>query len=266
MGSSWSLKERLFARLWRGQITRIGKRALFGGGRVMVLSRNLKDQLLDLYGSPAAPLEINPPGVDSRRFAPGERDPDLARRFGLRPGTVVLLQVGRLSPEKNLPFLIRAAAPLLRSGKARLLIAGDGPEKKRLEAAIARENLRDRAVLTGETGRPEDLYRLSDIFVSASRYESFGQTILEAMSSGLPVVALKRSPPEILTAAEEIIREEKSGFCVPAEAGAAREKLKLLIDQPDLRRRMGEAGRAACRADYTWERHVEKLLKPAETA
>jgi len=260
MNSSWSFKEGLFARLWRGRISRIGKRALFGATRVMVLSRNLKLQLESLYGLPGTAIEINPPGVDSERFAPGERDQELARRFDLMPGMVTLLHLGRLSPEKNLVFLIRAAAPLLLPGRVKLLIAGDGPEKKRLEDEIKRKNLRQSVILTGGTDRPEDLYRLSDIFVSSSRYESFGQTMLEAMASALPVVALKRSPPEILTAGEEIIREGKSGFCVPAEIKVLREKLKLLIDNAAIRRKLGNEGRAVSLIEYTWEQHVEKLL------
>ncbi len=265
MSSSWPFQERLWARIWRSQIRRIGKKALFDARRIMVLSRNLKEQLESLYELPPANIEINPPGVDCERFAPGERNPELARRFDLRPETVTLLHIGRLSPEKNLSFLIRAVTPLFESRKVKLLIAGDGPEKNKLEEEIKRGGLQNNIILPGDTDRPEDLYRLSDIFVSSARYESFGQTILEAMASALPVVALKRSPPEILTAGEEIIREGKSGFCVPAEIEAFRDKFKLLIDNADIRREMGMTGRAICLDGYTWKRHIEKLLNRAKT-
>lgn len=265
MRSSWTLKERIWARLWKGQIGRIGKQALFGAGRTVVFSENLKEQLETLHGRPPEIIEINPPGVDLQRFAPGPGNLELARRLRVHPGTVTLLYIGRLSPEKNLTFLIRAVAPLLTAGKAKLVIAGDGSERSRLEGEIRKGGLQNTVILTGGNDQPEELYRLCDIFVSSSRYESFGQTILEAMASALPVVALKRKPPDILTASEEIIRDGETGFCVPAAYQSFREKLTLLINSPRLRRDLGNKGRDVCQTEYTWQRHIDRLLNRPET-
>jgi glycosyltransferase involved in cell wall biosynthesis len=255
-------KERAFFRLWEKQIRAVERRAIEGARRIVVFSRVMRDQLESAYGVSPARVEINPPGVDTGKFSPGEKNPDLARRWGLDLRVPVVLCVIRLSAEKNLSFLVESTAPLLKSDRCRLLLVGEGPSRARLEAKTREMGLEGKVVFTGRADFPERYYRLADVFVSPSRYEPFGQVLIEAMASGIPVIALKSDPPRISTAAEEIIEDGGSGFVVPEEPVVLRQKLELLLGNKELRLKMGEKGREICLKKFTWEKHLSGLLAP----
>jgi glycosyltransferase involved in cell wall biosynthesis len=259
-----SLKERLFFRFWKKQIRELEGNALRSASRIMVFSRLLGKALAEEYGIPAEKMEINPPGVDALRFSPGERSDALARTLSLPPGSKIVLALGRLSPEKNIPFLIASLRPLLRARACALLLIGDGPSRTEVEKIRKEQGLEREIILAGQTDHPEGYYRLADVFVSASRYESFGQAILEAMSSGVPVVALKNSPPTVRVAAGEIVEDGRSGCLVAEDAEALGAAVGRLLSDEGLRRRLAAAGREVCRTRFTWERHLEGILGPAE--
>lgn len=140
---------------------------------------------------------IRPMGVDLTQLSPQRRSPELRRRllqnFGASEDSVLLLYAGRLAPEKNLPLLFELLMRLSRNSERdyRLLVAGDGIERQRWEEKCAREapgralflgHIRDKSVLA-------DLYANSDVFVHPNPREPFGIAPLEAMASGLPLVA-----------------------------------------------------------------------------
>ncbi len=257
---SGSLKERLFFRLWRRQVRGLEETALRSSARVSVFSRMMADSLAGEYGIGRERIEVNPPGVDAERFSPGGKDEALARSLGLPPGRPVVLALGRLSPEKNLPFLSDALLPLLRNRSCSLLLVGDGPARPALEAIRRREGIEEEIVLGGETEIPEKFYRLADVFVSPSRYESFGQSILEAMASGLPVLAPRSVPPSVAVAAGEIVEDGRSGLLLPEDPVAWRETVARLLGDRELRLRLGREGRRICRERFNWERHLAALL------
>lgn len=254
------IKEKIFARIWRRQVTILEKTALEEAGRVVVFSHNMLAQLKDYYGIAPERITVNPPGVDPNRFAPELPDPSLREELQLHPGIPVVMYVGRFSPEKNLLFLLRSLSPLLKEGKARLLIVGEGPTRGTLEGEIEARGVRDAVRFTGRVREPEKYYPLADVFVSVSRYESFGQSILEAMASGLPVVALEHSPPRVMVAAPEIIEDGASGFTVPENGAAFRAKVEQLLSSPRLREEMGRRGREICLERFAWEDHVSGLI------
>ncbi len=255
------VKEKLFARLWRKQMTFLEREALTRAGRVTVFSRNMRAQLAEVYGIDPAAVAVNPPGIDPERFRPGEPSPELLRGLSLPPDRPRILFLGRFSPEKNLSFLLRSLAPLLETNRASLILAGTGPLRSALGEEIERRGWEGRAAVIAPPEKIEETYSLGDIFVSPSRYESFGQTVLEAMASGLPVIALKNAPPRIRTAAAEIIEDGASGFIVPEEEAVFRKKAEQLLSSHPLRKKLGETGRRICRERYGWERHIETLLK-----
>ena len=255
-----TFKERIFFRLWRGRVRALEETALRSAARVAVFSRMLKESLLDEYGLGPERVEVNPPGVDAERFSRGGKDEALARSLGLPAGRPVVLALGRLSPEKNLPFLIEALDPLLRKKSCALLLVGEGPVRAELEAIRRAKRLEEDVILTGETDAPERFYRLADVFASPSRYESFGQSILEAMASGLPALALRPAPPLVTVAAGEIVEDNGSGLLLPEDPVAWSEAVARLLGDRELRARMGEAGRRICRERFNWERHLAALL------
>lgn len=140
---------------------------------------------------------IRPMGVDLNQLSPRRRSPELRRRllqsFGCSEESVLLLYAGRLAPEKNLNLLFDLLAHLARNRDHdyRLLIVGAGIERARWEARCARE-MPGRALFLGHIKDKNvlaDLYASSDVFVHPNPCEPFGIAPLEAMASGLPLVA-----------------------------------------------------------------------------
>jgi len=131
-------------------------------------------------------LRVVARGVDAQLFNPGRRSEALRQQWGVTPDTPVVIHVGRLAAEKNLTALIAAFIAIrLRQPNARLVLVGDGPELKML-----RSRLPD-AIFAG-TRRGEELathFASGDLFLFPSLTETFGNVTLEAMASGLPVVA-----------------------------------------------------------------------------
>jgi glycosyltransferase involved in cell wall biosynthesis len=151
-------------------------------------------------------LEVVARGVDTALFNPQRRSTAMRQDWGVKDGEPVALSVGRLAPEKNLPLVLRAYQ-LMRElqPRLRLVLVGDGPERTRL----AREN--PEVIFAGmRTG--EDLaahYASADVFLFPSMTETYGNVTVEAMASGLAVVAYDYA------AAQQHIRHHQNGVLVP---------------------------------------------------
>lgn len=184
-----------------------------------------------------APSRVISNGVDAGTYSPGPADERLRRRYGLRRDRPLILSVGRLSPEKRIDLLIDAAARLTR--EAQVVIAGCGPQEAELRARAHQRGLAGRVTFLGfvpETELPS-LYRLADIFAIASEAELQSLTTMDAMASGLPVVAAD------VYALAELVRHGISGFLF--RRGRAAEMaayLDALAGDPGLRRTMAAAG------------------------
>lgn len=189
-------------------------------------------------------------GVDAQLFHPGRRD--LGWRHRLSEGQVdrpLLLYVGRLSPEKRVDWLADVL-DLLPS--ARLAVVGDGPARRSLEMRLAGRGV----VFTGYLGGHAlaAAYASADIFVFPGAHETFGNVVLEAMASGLPVVAPDAG------AVTELVQHEVNGlrFAPESRAALAEAVLRLAL-QPTMARRLG--GRARADAEKrSWSRVMDGLL------
>lgn len=160
------------------------------------------------------PVYVQPTGIDHDRFQTvAEKDiRHLKRRIGLEDEKV-LVSISRLGEEKNIDFMLDAVGDLYRRCTVpfRFLIIGDGPEHERLQARISEEGLADCITLLG-TIPPEEIpvyCRLGDIFLFASRSETQGMVILEAMAAGLPVVAVRSS------GIDDFVQDGVNGFKTP---------------------------------------------------
>jgi glycosyltransferase involved in cell wall biosynthesis len=157
-------------------------------------------------------LRVVSRGVDTRLFSPARRDPQLRRDWGATDGAAVALYVGRLAPEKNLKVVVDAYAGMrTRVPLARLVMVGDGPERAALAA-------RHPEIVFAGTRTGEDLaahYASADIFLFPSLTETFGNVTLEAMASGLAVVAYDYA------AAQQYLAHERSGLLAPFDDGEA---------------------------------------------
>ncbi|KJV37136.1 glycosyltransferase family 4 protein [Luteibacter yeojuensis] len=175
--------------------------------------------------------------VDTVRFHPERRDDALRASWGAGPDTPVMLCVGRVAPEKNLHVVINAWEALRRRvPDARCIIVGDGPDRATLEAAHP-------GVMFAGTRRGDDLaafYASADLFVFPSLTETFGNVVLEAMASGVPVVAYAEA------AAREYIRNGQNGIRVaPGNEGGLIERAATLGADPTVRAAMGRSARAS---------------------
>lgn len=158
---------------------------------VIVPSRAMRDRLQD-YGV-RVPAHVVPTGIPLERFAALQRA-DFRARHGIPPERPVALFVGRVAHEKNIGFLIEAlAAALPQCPELLLLIAGEGPARTALEAIVHERGLDASVRFVGYLERQAELpacYAAADAFVFASRTETQGLVLIEAMAMGLPVVAL----------------------------------------------------------------------------
>jgi len=138
------------------------------------------------------PISVVPTGVDMGRFARGD-GAGIRKEQGIPPQAFVVGHVGRLAPEKNLPFLAEAVARFLQThANSRFLLVGDGPSVQEVQRVFTRGGLVDRLHLTGVLqGRAlADAYHAMDVFAFASRSETQGMVLVEAMAAGCPVVGL----------------------------------------------------------------------------
>ncbi|MFW6270617.1 MAG: glycosyltransferase family 4 protein [Bacillota bacterium] len=160
---------------------------------LIVPSQKTKDALL-AYGLDKE-IKIIPTGIKLEHFFhrySSKKVDKLRENWGINKNNKVLLYVGRLAPEKSVDVLISGMKSLKDDlPQVRLVIVGDGPERDKLEKRALKLGLEDRVIFTGEQpwSKIGIYYQLGDIYVNASVTETQGLTFIEAMASGLPVVA-----------------------------------------------------------------------------
>lgn len=174
-------------------------------------------------------------GVDSHRFDPGKRDDELRRSLGVGPDDILATYVGRIASEKNLEMLLQAWRGLPDHDNRFLLFIGDGPLRERLEAESDAHVMFIGYRFGEELAR---LYASSDLFVFPSLSETFGNVILEAMASGLPVVGFKVQGPK------DIINNNRTGvFADGISAEALSLAMQNLLVDHERRRELGRNAR-----------------------
>jgi L-malate glycosyltransferase len=195
------------------------------------------------------PIRITPFGVDMARFRP-RRDPD-------RTADMVIGMVKTLEPKYGVTTLVHAFRLVAsRHRHARLLIVGSGSQRNSIQALISSYGLSSRAEVLPAVPHPEvpRLLRRIDIFAMPSYQESFGVAAVEASACGLPVVASR------VGGLPEVVVDGKTGILVPpGDTKALAGALDELIASPELRDRLGRAGRAFVEEHYEWEHCVDLM-------
>jgi len=176
----------------------------------------------------------------------------LRRRLGLAAHERVVLAVGRLSREKGQGYLVRAAAAWRH--RARLVIVGDGPDRRRLERLAARLGVGGQIIFAGMTSTVADFYALADVFVLPSLSEGSPNVLLEAMASGTPAVATR------VGGVPEIARDGVTALLgEPKDPDFLARSVLALLDDRGLAERLAAAARASARDRFTHERRVARL-------
>lgn len=213
-------------------------------------------KLLAEYGvKKTKPIYVLPTGVNINLFKKSaKRSFFVRRKFLIFPRAKVLIFVGRMGREKNLEFLLKSFSEVVKSaGDVFLLMVGDGPFLKELRELAGDLGIERNVVFTGAVPHKEipDYYKAADVFVFSSKTETQGIVILEAMASGLPVVALKDE------AFREIVIDGKNGFLVKSRKAKifANKILNSFAFHGEFSKNSRET---AC--EFSEEKQAEKLL------
>jgi glycosyltransferase involved in cell wall biosynthesis/predicted metal-dependent phosphoesterase TrpH len=218
--------------------------ALYGLCRVVLSPSESADESLRALGIAEERLGRWDRGVDLSRFDPARRDP------ASLPGDLSVLYAGRLTREKGVDLLADAfLSARERDPRLHLVLAGGGPEEQALRSRLG-EHASFLGWLEGE--ELARTYASADAFLFASQTDTFGQVILEAQASGLPVVAVAEGGPLSL------IEDGRTGRLCPADPEALAIAVLELAASPALRRRYADAGSAAV-GQRSWARALDQL-------
>ncbi|MEU9556896.1 glycosyltransferase family 4 protein [Streptomyces fumanus] len=201
--------------------------------------------LHDLRAHGVPRVALWPRGVDTARFRPALRDEALRRELA-PDGELIVGYVGRLAPEKRVDLLAGVCA----LDGVRVVVVGDGPSRPGLEQALPG------AVFLGRRtgGDLARVFASLDVFAHTGPFETFCQTVQEAMASGVPVVAPATGGPL------DLVSHGRTGLLVPpGDAAAVRDAVRSLAADPALRAACGRAGRAAVEG-RTWAAVGDRLI------
>ncbi len=222
---------------------------------MVIAPSNGMRQILQKIGVDSA-VTVIPNGVDLAPFQ-NSVEPVSREDFGIGAQDAVLMYVGRLGPEKNLPFLLRSFNGAAEAyGFIHLVIVGDGPERDNLEDRVNHMGMSGRIHFTGMV--PYDQLRrylaMADAFVTASVTEVHPLSIIEAMAAGLPVLGID-SP-----GVGDTIEDGITGYLTSEDLAAYTAKMIRLVTENDRRRQMGEEARRVSE-QYSIERTTAITLE-----
>jgi glycosyltransferase involved in cell wall biosynthesis len=198
-------------------------------------SQSTSDELIE-KGIKPDKIRVYPRGIDTEEFNPSHRNGRLEKWFNIRGG-FNMLYVGRVSKEKNIHLLGRAFEKLSRiRSDIRLVIVGDGPYLHAMQQAMEGLPCYFTGYVRGH--RLSEIYASADLFLFPSTTDTFGNVVLEAQASGLPVIVTDSGGP-----CENMI-DGQTGLVIPADdTKALYEAMNSLIGDPDRLHRMGKAAR-----------------------
>jgi glycosyltransferase involved in cell wall biosynthesis len=219
---------------------------------VVVNSGATRDACRELYDG--RDYDVIPMGVDTDRFIPGSRSPEVARRYELDDFTVLF--VGRLTADKGVIDLLRALKGLKAAGAGfTALVIGDGDEAPALQKYVVDNDLQREVHFPGwlDTDDLPSYYRTADVFVGPSVVgdtgwrEALGLVFVEALATGLPVIATDTG------GIGEVVQDGVTGFLVDQRSPEQiLDKLQLLRGDPQLRERLGRTGRTLVEERFAW--------------
>ncbi|MBK1720217.1 glycosyltransferase [Thiocystis violacea] len=203
------------------------------------------------------PAHVIPTGIDLKQFSQGDGNRFRAR-YGISPERPLLVLVSRLAFEKNIDFILRALVRIkAQAPEVLLVIAGEGPARKNLEHQVQSLGLVGNTLFTGyldRDGSLEDCYRAGSAFVFASRTETQGLVLLEAMALGVPVVSTA------VMGTKEVLGDGRGSLIADEDEQDFADKAVRLLKEPLLRERLA---REAVQHAHEWSAPVlaERMLR-----
>lgn len=187
-------------------------------------------------------IHIVPTGIEVERFYKEnnteKKTQELRKKYGIKKEDFVILFVGRLAEEKNIPFLIENQVELIKKNKnCKLLIIGDGPDVDKFKSLVSELKIDNNVIFTGKIPweHIHEYYQMASIFVSASHTETQGLTLLEAMAASKPVVAYDDE------AFRDVVVDDLNGYLFEDEKGYIYSVEKLMSDKTKYNRMSRQA-------------------------
>lgn len=233
-------------------------------------SQDLLDRAIKLGLDPAKG-QVIPYGVDLDRFAVDKAGGmEWRRRLGLSADDLVVAGLGRLVDKKGFTYLVQAMPTVCRAfPNAHFVIGGQGPLTTELQHRASETGVADRLHLPGhvEWNEVPGYMNMADVFVMPSIHDEAGNVdglpnvVLEAMASSLPIVASN------VAGLPAVVHEGENGFLVPErQPDALARALNLLLSQPDLRNRFGQASRRRAETELGWEAIARRYVSGYQRA
>ena len=224
------------------------------------VSQDLENWLTKQIGIPAQKISQIYNGVDSIKFSPAHNSPALRALSGFGDDDIIIGAVGRMEEVKGHIYLVKGYVKLLQEhpdfkGKIKLVILGDGTCKKECLDILSDAGHEENACLPGSVENVQELLPAIDIFVLPSLAEGISNTILEAMSCGLPVIATA------VGGNTELLIDGHTGKLIPAkDIDAMAHALYMYVSNPDLRKTQGENSRKQIEKQYSMAAMVRQYL------
>ncbi|MFA7319529.1 MAG: glycosyltransferase [Parcubacteria group bacterium] len=198
-------------------------------------------------------------GVVEKDFVGADRS-IIRKKYNITDDEAVLLSTHRLTGEKNMEFLFRALAPVLKNNRVKFLVAGDGYLAPKLKKFCSDNGLADKVFFCGVVSRAEikNYYAAADIFVHTSTSETQGMVMTESMYMGLPIVAVKA------TGASSLVLNNGSGFLVEGNEKEFADAVLKLVNDFELRKKFGETSAKIARLQFTAEICTRKMVRVYE--
>ena len=219
---------------------------------VLAVSRDCRRKMIEVEGLPADKVLYLPNGIPP---LPPPSGRSLRAELGIPAGAPVIGSVSVLRTQKALDVLLRASVGIRRRfPELRVLVVGEGPERERLERLAHQLQLEDTVTFLGQRADVADILAAVDVAVSTSAFEGSPLAIMEYMAAGKPVVATA------VGGVPDLIDSGVHGLLVdPADITGVVEAVSLLLERPDLRRKMGEAARERQRREFDIDTMVRRL-------
>lgn len=229
--------------------------------RFIVVSRGLEDYLVASIRIPPERIALIYNGVDPSKFLPRQTtEVEAEQTAAAQSGETVIGTIGRMKEVKNQRLLVKAFVGLVherpdRQSKIRLVMVGDGPLREEIMSDLREARLEELSSFPGSCDNIAEILRDIDVFVLPSRNEGISNTILEAMATGLPVVATR------VGGTPEIVLDGITGTLTnDNDVSGLMSAISKYLEDPELRRRHGLAARERVQASFSLDSMVGKYL------
>jgi len=222
--------------------------------RVVAVSDATKS-LLTRNGVPVERIELIYNAIDPADAHPAADTAEVRGRHGIAPDQKVIGVIGRFNPEKGQRIFLKAMRKVVQHfPNVKALLIGDGPDRPELERYCRENSLSDRVVFTGYRENIADYYSILDLLVLPSLSEGLPNTVLEAMSFGVPAVATS------VGGVPEVIQKENGILVPPNDPETLAERVIALLQNESLRKAIGSKGRESLYPRFSPDHRAEKIV------